>query len=138
MNRLRLHSVHAPDGTVLDTWLTRSDGEYAIDEELPAGGALRMALPGETIRPVFDRYARPLDVALPALADDDEVIDLPGGAKRARVRAFQYRGPADVIPNDYLALEIGGEETVAAPGRLIAAALCALARAAARTGGAGN
>ena len=95
------------------------------------------ALPPEVVLAIFRRYGRPLDVNMPAPAADDRraALALPGGGT-AVVRVLQVLGYGDVIPNDYIVLEGGGEgETgddapLAVPGPHFAGALEALARAA--------
>jgi hypothetical protein len=82
---------------------------------------------------IFARYGKPLAVAMPAEAADDQraEVALPGGGV-ARIRVLQVMGYGDVIPNDYFVLERDGqgEEPQAVPGPLFSGALAALARAA--------
>jgi len=96
------------------------------------------AMPPDTVLAVFRRYGRPLAVAMPAPAGDDQraVLEWPGatsadgGSAPATVRVLQVMGYGDVIPNDYFVLETSGEEPLAVAGPFFAAALEALARAA--------
>jgi len=80
---------------------------------------------------VFRRYGRPLAVAMPPDAADDQRAELalPGGGS-ARVRVLQVRGCGDVIPNDFFVLEREGDDALAVAGPMFEAALGALARAA--------
>ena len=80
---------------------------------------------------IFSRYGKPLAVAMPPAADDDQraFVVQPGGGE-ARVRVLQVRGYGDVIPNDYFVLERDDAEAVAVAGPMFSAALEALARAA--------
>ena len=93
-------------------------------------------MPPDTVLAVFRRYGRPLAVAMPAPAGDDQraVLEWPGEApaagSSATVRVLQVMGYGDVIPNDYFVLETSGEEPLAVAGPFFAAALEALARAA--------
>lgn len=81
----------------------------------------------EALLAIFRRYGRPLDVAIPTPAADDQrhVLEAPG----AVVRVLQVRGYGDVITNDYFVLEPRGGDAVAVSGPFFAAALEALARA---------
>ena len=80
---------------------------------------------------IFNRYGKPLAVAMPPDAADDQraLLALPEGGA-ASVRVLQVRTPVDVIANDYFVLERAGEDGLAVEGPLFAAALEALARAA--------
>jgi hypothetical protein len=93
--------------------------------------ALVAAVPPKAVFGIFSRYGKPLAVAMPPVADDDQraVLPLPDGAE-ASVRLLQVRGLVDVIPNDYFVLERAGEDPLAVEGPLFAGALGALARAA--------
>lgn len=129
----------------LEIWAER-DGDGRVQAtalvETARGIALRQAdgvarpLPAAAIEATFTRYARPLAIALPARAAEDQAIAfITSDGARATVRAFAYRSWTDALPTDYLALEVEGREAVAAPARLVAAALAALARAAERVAG---
>lgn len=87
-------------------------------------------MPPDAVRAIFRRYGRPLAVAMPPAAADDQraVLEGPTGAP-ATVRVLQVMGYGDVIPNDYFVLELAGEEPLAVAGPFFAAALEALARA---------
>ena len=89
-------------------------------------------MPPDAVLAIFRRYGRPLAVAMPAPADDDQrvVLRCPPRRPPATVRVLQVMGYGDVIPNDYFVLEAPGEEPVAVAGPFFAAALEALARAA--------
>jgi hypothetical protein len=110
----------------------------APEDTLPATFARIAAMPPDTVLAVFRRYGRPLAVAMPAPAGDDQraVLEWPGaapadgGSGPATVRVLQVMGYGDVIPNDYFVLETSGEEPLAVAGPFFAAALEALARAA--------
>lgn len=102
------------------------------DEILPATFARVAGMPPDAVLAIFRRYGRPLAVAMPAPAADDQVavLTLPGEGPPATVRVLQVMGYGDVIPNDYFVLEVPGQEPVAVAGPFFAAALEALARAA--------
>jgi hypothetical protein len=113
----------------------------APEDTLPATFARIAAMPPDTVLAVFRRYGRPLAVAMPAPAGDDQraVLEWPGATPGQRgsssglsatVRVLQVMGYGDVIPNDYFVLETSGEEPLAVAGPFFAAALEALARAA--------
>ena len=87
-------------------------------------------MPPDAVLAVFRRYGRPLAVAMPPAAGDDQraVLEWPAGAL-ATVRVLQVMGYGDVIPNDYFVLELVDEEPLAVAGPFFAAALEALARA---------
>lgn len=105
-------------------------------EEALAGTFARVAaMPADAVLAIFRRYGRPLAVAMPAPAADDQraVLALAGNEATAgppaTVRVLQVMGYGDVIPNDYFVLESAGEEPLAVAGPFFAAALEALARA---------
>jgi hypothetical protein len=114
----------------------------APEDTLPATFARVAALPPDAVVAVFRRYGRPLAVAMPPPAADDQRAVLQwaagapttggpaAGSAAATVRVLQVMGYGDVIPNDYFVLEMTGEEPVAVAGPFFAAALEALARAA--------
>ena len=98
-------------------------------------------MPPDAVLAIFRRYGRPLAVAMPPTAPDDQraVLEWSAGAPAeggrpalasATVRVLQVMGYGDVIPNDYFVLERAGEEPLAVAGPFFAAALEALARAA--------
>jgi hypothetical protein len=98
-------------------------------------------MPPDAVLAIFRRYGRPLAVAMPPPAADDQraVLAWPAGAPpeggrapvaSATVRVLQVMGYGDVIPNDYFVLETPSEEPLAVAGPFFAAALEALARAA--------
>jgi hypothetical protein len=110
------------------------------EETLPATFARVAAMPPDAVLAIFRRYGRPLAVAMPPAAADDQraVLALPAATPAdgprtptasATVRVLQVMGYGDVIPNDYFVLETPGEEPVAVAGPFFAAALEALARA---------
>jgi hypothetical protein len=82
------------------------------------------ALPAAAVAGVFARYGKPLALELPPMRDDDPRVIVDGGT----VRAVRYRMPVDVIANDWFVLEREGEEPLAIPGPLFAAAVAALTR----------
>lgn len=88
-------------------------------------------MPPKAVIAIFSRYGKPLAVAMPPDAADDQraLLELPEGAV-ASVRVLQVRTQVDVIPNDYFVLERRGEDAVAVGGPMFDAALRALARAA--------
>jgi len=97
-------------------------------------------MPPAAVLAIFRRYGRPLAVAMPPAATDDQraILEWPAGTQAegggapvtsATVRVLQVMGYGDVIPNDYFVLETAGEEPVAVAGPFFAAALEALARA---------
>ena len=87
-------------------------------------------MPPDAVLAIFRRYGRPLAVAMPPPAADDQraVLEGPEGSS-ATVRVLQIMGYGDVIPNDYFVLETASQEPVAIAGPFFAAALEALARA---------
>ena len=93
--------------------------------------ALIAAVPPKAVFGIFDRYGKPLAVAMPPLAADDQraLLPLPDGGE-ASVRVLQVRTPVDVIANDYFVLEGAGEDALIVAGPMFSAALEALARAA--------
>ena len=93
--------------------------------------ALIAAVPPKAVFGIFSRYGKPLAVAMPPVAADDQraLLPLPDGGE-ARVRVLQVRTPVDVIANDYFVLEGAGEDTLIVAGPMFSAALEALARAA--------
>ena len=88
-------------------------------------------MPPKAVIAIFTRYGKPLAVAMPPEAADDQraLLALSEGGS-ASVRVLQVRGYGDVIPNDYFVLERAGEDAVAVEGPLFAAAIAALARSA--------
>jgi hypothetical protein len=97
-------------------------------------------MPSDAVLAIFRRYGRPLAVAMPPVAADDQraVLEWPADASpdgvrapvaSASVRVLQVMGYGDVIPNDYFVLETASEEPLAVAGPFFAAALEALARA---------
>ena len=102
-------------------------------DDLPGTFARVAAMPPDAVLAVFRRYGRPLAVAMPPAAVDDQraVLEWAAGAPAASatVRVLQVMGYGDVIPNDYFVLEMAGEEPLAVAGPFFAAALEALARA---------
>jgi hypothetical protein len=90
-------------------------------------------MPPDAVLAIFRRYGRPLAVAMPPPAADDQraLLEWPAEARRApaTVRVLQVMGYGDVIPNDYFVLETPSEEPLAVAGPFFAAALEALARA---------
>ena len=88
-------------------------------------------MPPKVVLRIFSRYGKPLAVAMPPAAADDQrvLLALPEGGEGS-VRVLQVRTQVDVIPNDYFVLEGGGPEALAVPGPLFGAALQALAAAA--------
>jgi hypothetical protein len=81
-------------------------------------------LPAAAVGGVFARYGKPLAIELPPLGDQD----LRAVVEGATVRAVRLRMPVDVIGNDWFVMEREGEEPLAIPGPLFAAAVAALAR----------
>ena len=98
-------------------------------------------VPPKAVLGIFSRYGKPLAVPMPPVAVDDQraLIAVPGGGE-ASIRVLQVLGYGDVIPNDYIVLEGGGQDgnkgasgddaPVAVPGPHFSGALEALARAA--------
>jgi hypothetical protein len=138
----------------IDAW-NEGDGVATVELEPAAGGALvrergpdgaervAAALGGAALRAVFARWARPLEEEAAALPLD-EAIRVAAGLRRAgaddpaqareavlEIGLLRYRSPVDVIANDWLVLREPGRPVLAAPARLVASALRALARAAA-------
>jgi hypothetical protein len=108
----------------------------AIEEAL----ALARELPADAVAAVFRRYGKPLDARalLPPADDEPPVDDAPRAELRlddgraATVRALAVRTAVDVIANDWFVLDGAGDEPLAMPGPLFAAALAALSRRRAR------
>lgn len=136
MTRLRLHERRDPLGRLRVTWLMQDVGpggapalslvDEADDDPRP------LPLPAASVIAAFERYGKALAAPAPPVEADDELILVPlssGGS--GRLRAFAFRGYGSVLPEDYLLLERDGEP-LAGPAPLLAAALAALARAAAR------
>jgi hypothetical protein len=88
----------------------------AVSEALDRCALLSRA----AIEALFARYGRPLDLAEVTL---DPVIVVEG----ATVGRLSHRSPVDVIANDYFVLRTG-EDALAMPGMLFAAAVGALTR----------
>jgi hypothetical protein len=102
-----------------------------VEDLLPRTFALIAAMPPDVVLAIFARYGRPLDVAMPPPAPDDQRAVLErSGLGPATVRVLQVLGYGDVIPNDYFVLERDDAEAVAVAGPMFSAALEALARAA--------
>jgi hypothetical protein len=101
------------------------------DDGVARSFAQMAAVPPGVVLGIFARYGRPLEVAMPPAAPDDQSHELvgPDGAT-AIVRVLRVLGFGDVIPNDYFVLETDDDEPVAVPGPLFSAALTALATAA--------
>jgi hypothetical protein len=102
-----------------------------VDQSGPLAGdpiaeALEAAarLPAAAVAGVFARYGKPLAIEVPPPGDGETVVNVDG----ATVRALRFRMPVDVIGNDWFVMERAGEEAVAIPGPLFAAAIAALAR----------
>lgn len=136
--RLRLNSGRDPDGEVRATFLIRDGETLALWDETADGEAPALALPAAALLAVFQRYAKPLDENL-VLEDrlvrddeDDEPLAIPLPAGSASLRRFRFKPYGWVHPADYLLWEQPGCEPIAAPAPLIASALSAIARAAAR------
>ena len=72
------------------------------------------------IEALFARYGRPLELPEVVL---DPVIFVEG----AEVGRLSHRSPVDVIANDHFVLR-GGDDVLAMPGPLFAAAVAALTR----------
>ncbi len=88
------------------------------------------SLPAGAVVAVFQRYARPLAIALAPPGPDEPRADLPSpDGARATLRLLRIRMPVDVIENDYFVLERDGQAPTAIAGPLFAAAIAALARA---------
>jgi hypothetical protein len=93
--------------------------------------AALQALPAAAVEALFGRYGKPLAVELEPARDGEpvaEVVRAQGGT--ARVRTARIRVPVDVIANDWFVWEVAGEDPVAIPGPLFAAAVAALGRVA--------
>jgi hypothetical protein len=87
-------------------------------------------LPPAAVEALFRRYGRPLAVPIDPLGDGEPRVDLMlADGALASVRVVELRMPVDVIANHWFVLDDGGEEPLAVPGPLFAAALAALARA---------
>lgn len=84
------------------------------------------ALPAAAVRALFARYGKPLAVEVAPARVDDPVAEVADEGGAATVRAVRIRMPVDVIANDWFTWERAGEETVAIPGPLFAAAVAAL------------
>jgi hypothetical protein len=111
------------------------DGDGADDAAVdPVQEALALVrtMPAAAISGLFVRYGKPL--ALPPGPPDADTAEVTlDDGRPALVRRLRLRMPVDVIGNDWFILEVDGEDALAIPGPLFAAALAALARAVART-----
>jgi hypothetical protein len=79
----------------------------------------------EAVVAVFRRYGKPLADELPSVEKHPRITHL--GDTQAIVTVWRIRTHVDVIANDYFVLE--GDERLAVPGPLFAAAIAALSRA---------
>lgn len=137
MNRLRIDAHLDDQGAARATWLLEEAGRMSILAET-VGRPL--VLPVHALTGAFERYGRPLDerYAPPPLGEDDAVVRFSLSSQEAlvtaQVRSFSFLGWGEVEPTEYLLYEVSGREPVCAPGRLMSAALLALARAAERLG----
>lgn len=138
MQRLKLYAQRSPDGEVRATWLLHDGETLAVWEESGLEEEVALPLPASALERVFARYGKPLDAAsLPAAfgepPDDDARPLVCGAGTRVTevIRRFRFMPYGWVHPADYLLLERGDAEPLAAPAPLVASALAALARAAA-------
>lgn len=140
--RLRLYAERSPDGDVRDTFLLLGAEGLAI-WSAPSQSAVEapgeaLGVPGAALPAIFDRYGKPLEEGLelePLWAAEDEwdaPLVVATAAGPATLRRFRFLPFGWVHPADYLLWQPAGAEPVAAPAPLVASALFALARAAAR------
>ena len=139
MNQLKIDARHDADGYLGGVFLLEEEGVIAVVQDDGRGGHTALPLPAAAIAGAFARYGKPLaeELKAPPRQDDDSVIPVPlaAGGGHGDVRAFAFVGWGSVEPTDYLLWEVDGAEPLAAPAGLMAAALLALGRAAARAVG---
>jgi hypothetical protein len=120
---IKIHEVTDEQGQYSGVYL-RVVGEAAL-EIVDAGGAL--PLPPGALEKVLQRYGAPFDPE----ASITVVAELELGGAR-RLRQVRHLAGYDVVPRDYLVLDLGEGEPRCCFGATVAAALQHLARAAAR------
>ena len=131
VDEITLRTRILPTGDARITRVVGGGDALSIVEETDAG-PVHFPLAANLVVGAFARYGRPLEAPLPPRAPDDAaILFIAPDGRLATLRAFAYRAPVDVIENDYLLLELAGEEPVAVAAPLIGPALIALARAAA-------
>ncbi|MEO8876112.1 MAG: hypothetical protein ABI461_11035 [Polyangiaceae bacterium] len=114
-----IHEVTHADGSLEKLHLREDDGVlFLVDDQ----GA--HPLPEGALRAVMQRYAKPLEEALPEAL---QTLALSNGDKLSH---FRYLAVYDVIARDYIAYETSGKEPVCELATAVTAALSHLARAA--------
>jgi hypothetical protein len=128
VSRLEIASRRRDDGALEAIWLVEVDGGLGL---IDAPAAPPAPLPVGAVDAIFRRYGKPLDekVSLPALAGDDQavLVTLADG-RQASLRAFAFKGWGDVLPSDYLVLEVPGDDALVVAAQMASGALRALAR----------
>jgi hypothetical protein len=120
---MKIHEVTDEQGQYSGVYL-RVVGDAEL-EIVDADGAL--PVPPGALEKVLERYGAPFDPEAPITA----VAELElGGA--GRLRQVRHLAGYDVVPRDYLVLDLGEGEPLCCFGATVAAALQHLARAAAR------
>jgi hypothetical protein len=119
---LKIHELTDEQGQYSGVYLQVDDGSLQI---VDAHGAL--SVPRGALEKVLERYGAPFD--------PDAAITVVGelalGAGQ-RLRQVRHLAGYDVVPRDYLVLDLGVGEPLCCFGATVAAALQHLARAAAR------
>lgn len=119
---LKIHELTDDSGALTCVYLRRAPGEAAGFELVDAIGAL--PLPEGALEKVLARYGAPFD----AEARITDVADLELGDGRS-LRHVRHLAGYDVVPRDYLVLDVGDGELRCAHGATVAGALLHLARA---------
>lgn len=120
---LKIHELSSDGGELVGVYLrVAADGTLLLVE---ADGAL--ALPAGALEKVLARYGAPFDdqARITLVAE----LQLSDGRSLRQVR---HLAGYDVVPRDYLVLDLGDGEPMCSLGAPVAAALRHLARAAAR------
>lgn len=120
---MKIHEVTDEQGQYSGVYLRVTAG--AALEIVDADGAL--PVPAGALDKVLERYGAPFDpeAAITVVAE----LEL-GGARR--LRQVRHLAGYDVVPRDYLVLDLGEGESRCCFGATVAAALQHLARVAAR------
>jgi hypothetical protein len=122
---LKIHELTGEHGELEAVYLRVAEGASQALEIVDASGALR--LPPGALEKVLARYGAPFDPEAPITLVAQ--LELGGGL---RLRQVRHLAGYDVVPRDYLVLDLGQGEPLCAFGATVAAALQHLARAAVR------
>ena len=121
---MKIHEVTDEQGQYSGVYL-QVEGDGGSLQIVDAEGAL--PVPPGALEKVLERYGAPFDPD----ATITVVGELELGAGR-RLRQVRHLAGYDVVPRDYLVLDLGAGEPLCCFGAQVAAALQHLARAAAR------